>query len=122
MIFYCFPTTNTRNRWVKTNTEIVGYLVESVIANALEKQLFWRTPQKDEVDFIVDKKLPIEVKYQSQITNDDVKSLLKFCKKFHTNKGIVITRDLLERREIDNIEILLKPVWYFLLYWDSTVV
>lgn len=101
------------------DTEIVGYLVESVIANTLEKPLFYRTPQKDEVDFVVDKKLPIEVKYQSQITNDDLKSLLKFCKKFHKNKGIIITRDLLERRKVDNTEIIFIPAWYFLLCWGS---
>jgi uncharacterized protein len=101
------------------NTEIIGHLVESVIANVLEKPSFWRTPQKDEVDFIVDQKLPIEVKYKSQITNDDLRSLLKFCKKFHTNKAIIVTRDLLEKRNIDNIEVIFIPAWYFLLCWGS---
>lgn len=97
------------------NTEIAGYLVEGVVANTMEKTAFWRTPQKDEIDFIVKSHLPIEVKYQSQITNNDLRSILKFCKKFHVNKGIVVTKDLLEKHVIEDREILFVPAWFFLL-------
>lgn len=98
------------------NTEIVGHLVETTVANNMDKISFWRTIQKDEVDIVLKDKeaLPIEVKYQSQITNNDIKSVLKFCRKFKVNKGIIITKDLFERRDIDEIEILFIPAWLFL--------
>lgn len=100
------------------NTEVAGHLVEAAIAGNLEKIAFWRTPQKDEVDIVVKEKevlLPIEVKYQSYITNTDVATVLKFCRKFGVEKGMVVTKELLEKRDIDGIEILLIPAWMFLL-------
>ncbi|KAF5412770.1 MAG: hypothetical protein C5S43_01345 [Candidatus Methanocomedens sp.] len=100
------------------NTEIAGHLVEGVIANNIENSAFWRSPQKDEVDVITKDKLPIEVKYQSRIIKQDIKPMLKFCRKFNVDRGIIVTRDVLEKREIDNIEILLIPAWLFLLFWD----
>ena len=102
------------------NTEIAGHLVEGIIANAIEKPSFWRTPQKDEIDFITKEKLPIEVKYQSQITNNDIRTMLKFFKKFHVTKGIVITKNLLEIRSIDDTEILFIPAWLFLFSKNLT--
>ncbi len=99
------------------NTEVAGHLVEATIANNIDKISFWRSPQKDEVDIIIKGReaLPLEVKYQSQITGGDFKSVLKFCKKFHVKKGIIVTKDLFEKRNIENIEILLIPAWLFLL-------
>jgi len=99
------------------NTEVAGHLVEATIANNIDKISFWRSPQKDEVDIIIKGReaLPLEVKYQSQITGGDFKSVLKFCKKFRVKKGIIVTKDLFEKRNIENIEILLIPAWLFLL-------
>ena len=100
------------------NTEISGHLVEGIMANSIENPSFWRTAQKDEVDLVTTEKLPIEVKYQSQITNSDLKNMLKFFKKFNVNKGVVITKNLLEKRNIGDAEILLIPSWLFLLIQD----
>lgn len=97
------------------NTEIAGYLVEGVIVNSVEKPSFWRTPQKDEVDIITKKKMPIEVKYQAQITPMDLRALLKFLKKFNLSKGIIVTKNLLEKRKVNGTEITFIPAWLFLL-------
>ncbi|SNQ61338.1 conserved hypothetical protein [Candidatus Methanoperedens nitroreducens] len=100
------------------NTEVVGHLVEAAVAGNIDKTAFWRTPQKDEVDIVVKEKeriLPIEVKYQSYITNNDVRPVLKFCQKFEVKKGIIITKDQLEKRDIEGTEILFIPAWLFLL-------
>jgi predicted AAA+ superfamily ATPase len=96
-------------------TEIAGHLVEGIIANHIEKSAFWRSPQKDEVDIVTAEKLPIEVKYQSSITNNDLRPLLKYCRKFNVEKGIIVTKDLFEIRSIDNKEITFIPAWLFLL-------
>lgn len=101
------------------DTELAGHLIEGCVANCLETPGFWRSSQKDEVDFVVHRQLPLEVKYQTQINNNDVRSLLKFCKKFHVNKGIVVTKNLLEKRVIDTVEVSFIPAWFFLLCWNQ---
>jgi predicted AAA+ superfamily ATPase len=100
-------------------TELAGHLVEGIIVNTIDHAAFWRTPQKDEVDIIVKGKQirPIEVKYQNQITSDDVKNLLKFCKKFRCDNGIVVTKNTLEKKTVDGVDILFIPAWFFLVYW-----
>lgn len=89
-----------------------GKVVETVVANKLHAALFWKNGH--DVDF-VDDKLPIEVKYQEQITAEDLKGIREFMKKFAAKVGIVITKN--EKREIttDNGKIRLIPVWKWLL-------
>lgn len=99
-------------------TEVACHLVEAAIAGNIGKAAFWRTPQKDEVDIVMKDKnglLPIEVKYQQYITGSDVASVLKFCRKFGVKKGMVITKELLEKRDIEGTEFLFVPAWLFLL-------
>lgn len=101
------------------DTEIAGHLVESEIANSVENSAFWRTPQKDEVDIVAKGNLPIEVKYRSQITTSDVKPVLKFCKSFNAGNAVIVTKNLLEKRKIGDVDLLLVPAWLFLLLGDS---
>jgi len=100
-------------------TELAGHLVEGVIATSINSAIFWRTPQKDEVDIITKEGVPIEVKYQSQITNNDMRSLLKFCKKFKRNKGIILTKNLLEKHTVETVEIHCLPSWFYSLLHTS---
>ena len=100
-------------------TELAGHLVEGVIATTIKSAVFWRTPQKDEVDIITKERVPIEVKYQSQITNNDIRSLLKFCKKFQRNKGIILTKNLMEKRTVETVEIYCLPAWFYSLFQTS---
>ena len=102
------------------NTEVSGRLVESVIANSIEEKIsFWRTAQKDEVDIVLNEKnFPIEVKYQSQITNNDFKPILKFLERFKAKMGVLITKNIFDIKKIDSKEILLIPAWLFLLLDD----
>ncbi len=96
--------------------EVSGHLVEATIVNSLKKISFWRTPRR-EVDIIVrDNKItPIEVKYKGVITKDDTRSIVKFCEKFKVMEGIVVTKNLLEEKEIQGNKILFIPAWLFLL-------
>ena len=93
--------------------KILGQYVESIFA----REFFWRDKQKNEVDVILENKtlLPIEVKYREQIGSSDLKGLLKFMKEFNIERGIVVTKNLLERRSIDKKEIIFIPAWLFLL-------
>ncbi len=102
-------------------SEVMGKFVETAVFQhsklLSEKVYFWRTPQKEEVDLVLgfNPLLPIEVKYQSQITPSDTKGLLKFMDLYKLKKGIVVTKDLFEQKQIDGKEILFVPAWLFLL-------
>ncbi|ODS42404.1 MAG: hypothetical protein MSIBF_03515 [Candidatus Altiarchaeales archaeon IMC4] len=101
----------------------IGHLVESVIMGSLPNASFWRTPQKDEVDIIINgkKPLPIEVKYKNNITRKDMKGILKFMDRFGVNEGIIITKDLFKTEDMktskteDLKTIRYVPAWLFLL-------
>jgi hypothetical protein len=100
--------------------------VENIVAwhlikKGLESKTFF-TPfywkNRHEVDFVFDDSkhiTAVEVKYRSEISNSDIKGLLEFIGKFNLEKAAVVTRDLIERREIEGKEILFIPAWLLLL-------
>lgn len=99
------------------NTEVGGHLVESAVANSIEKVSFWRTPQH-EVDIIIkigNKIIPVEVKYKALIDKKDIKSIIKFMDEFKVKEGFVITKELLEQKKFGDKEIIFIPAWLFLL-------
>jgi len=106
LLDYTFDIFNLENE--------IGYLVETLVANNFEKLNFWRTPQKDEVDIIINK-MPIEVKYRNEITRKDIKGLVKFLDRFKLKEGYVITKDILKGEYIDDKRIMFIPAWLFLL-------
>ncbi len=70
------------------------------------------------MDFIIktdNKILPVEVKYQNEITGADLKGLVKFMESYGVERGLVITKDLLDRKSIDGREVAFVPAWLFLL-------
>ncbi|MDD5616806.1 MAG: ATP-binding protein [Candidatus Methanoperedens sp.] len=89
--------------------KILGQFVESAFA----ANFFWRDRQKNEVDVVLENKVlfPIEVKFQTQITSSDLKGLRKFMEEFSLEKGMLVTRHLFEKRNIDGKEILFVPAW-----------
>lgn len=99
------------------NTRVAGHLVEATIANNLKKISFWRTPQKDEIDIVMDLDgtLPVEVKYRNHILKRDSKTLRKLMKKLGVESGIVVTKDLLEKKSFEEGSIRFIPAWQFLL-------
>jgi len=102
-------------------SELMGRYVETIVfqhAKMLgEKVSFWRTPQKEEVDIILEQGnlFPIEVKYKSSVTNEDAKILVKFLKRFGSPRGIIVTKNRLDKKMINGKEVLFVPVWLFLL-------
>lgn len=103
-------------------TKIVENLVFFHVLSLKKEELFpkifyWLDKARNEVDIVVVLKndlVPIEVKYKNEIGKKDIRGLINFCEEFKT-KGIVITKDLLEKREIEGKEILFVPAWLFLL-------
>ncbi len=101
--------------------EVVGRYVESIVFQhsrlICERISFWRTPQKEEVDILLEQDviLPVEVKYKSAVDRTDLKAMLKLMDKFRLKTGIIVTRDVFKMDKINRKEILLIPVWLFLL-------
>ena len=101
--------------------EVASKYVETLVFQhsklICEQVSFFRTPQKEEIDIILeqDVMIPIEVKYKSNLDSHDLKTVLKFLNKFKLKKGIMVTKDMFERKEINGGEILFIPAWLFLL-------
>jgi len=102
---------------------LVFFHVFSLKRNELFPKIFyWFDKNKNEVDIIVNigkKIIPIEVKYREQIGRRDLRGLLKFMEEFNIEKGIVVTKNLLEKRTMDKKEIIFIPAWLFLLSSNS---
>lgn len=82
-----------------------------------ENLFYWKN--KYEVDCVFESKgrlLPVEVKYREDPSR--VEGLLEFMEDYPVDRGIVVTKDLLERKIIDGREIIFVPAWLFLLALD----
>ena len=94
-----------------------GMLVESLMGSLVETafagEYFYRDRQKHEVDVILDEDglVPVELKYQGLIVSRDLKGVSVFMEKYGLEKGVVITRDIMERRMVKGKEVLLVPAW-----------
>lgn len=96
-------------------TEIdIGKLVEQTLFLMFEAKFFWRNPQKQEVDIVLEykgKPRPIEVKYQNQISKSDLKGLNGFMKRYNVSKGFLISKDIEDTMKTPYGEIQLIPAW-----------
>ncbi|MBW6471343.1 MAG: ATP-binding protein, partial [Methanosarcinaceae archaeon] len=117
---------NYRNETLLSDGTYLGHLTETVVFNHIltlaEMQnyniAYWRDKSKSEVDIVLDmhkRVVPIEVKYQSKITKQDVKGLLKFMDKFDVDKGILVTRNVFKKEIYDGKEIIFVPMWVLLV-------
>ncbi|TRZ87807.1 MAG: ATP-binding protein [Methanosarcinales archaeon] len=101
--------------------EVMGKYVESIVFEhsklLSERIFFWRTPQKEEIDIILEAEtiLPVEVKYRKNVEQSSANTIIKFANKHKIKRGIVVTRDFFDEKEIDNKNILFVPAWLFLL-------
>ena len=79
---------------------------------------FWRDASKNEVDIVLDKITPVEVKYGKV----EVKGLIAFMKKFAIKTGYVVSYDKEEEKKSDNGKILVEPAYLFLLKRNGNVI
>lgn len=94
--------------------QLRGQFVETLFAG----QYFWRDRHKHEVDLVLDTLaglIPVEIKYQNRISPSDTKNLLIFMEEYNVSTGILVTKDLFEKRIIGGREILYIPAWVILL-------
>ena len=98
-----------------------GLIIETCVYNHLTKfkdeVFYWQGAKKNEVDIVVNKSnpLPVEVKYCSEAKNENFKNILLFMEEFKVKKGVAVTKNIFEKRKINNREIIFIPAWLFLL-------
>ena len=104
------------------NQRELGFMFQNFIKNLIEEHLlwkswalnFWRTTDKAEVDFIINKGsevIPVEVKY-SPVNNTTVKrSLRSFIDKYSPGKSFVINRNYSNRVVINKTEVTFIPFY-----------
>lgn len=107
-----FAVDNLKERTKKSTLveQMVGqHCIRLAYSFASQKQLFdpktqvmfWRSKEEREIDFVVianSNMIPIEVKYQDEITRGDFYALADFRKLTNTKGGIILSKDRLEAR------------------------
>ncbi|MFZ3382425.1 MAG: hypothetical protein WA144_00725 [Candidatus Methanoperedens sp.] len=82
------------------------------------KIFYWLDKKKNETDIIMSYGsvlIPVEVKYRTSIDDGDLKGILNFCRNFGVKNAYVVTKALMEERDIEGIRISFIPLWLFLL-------
>ncbi|MBS3127728.1 ATP-binding protein [Candidatus Woesearchaeota archaeon] len=99
----------------KEDESYLSKVIENLIVISTNADYFWRTPQKDEVDIILEeynKPIPIEVKYSSKINmQTDLAGVRKFMEKYALKKAFVITKET--SKDLEDIKLI--PLLDFLL-------
>ena len=81
----------------------------------------FRTPQKDEIDFIArrdGKILPIESKYSEKVSPKDLKAMKKFMGKNSLGEALIIVKEVAEAGKTfsaGNAAIRQVPLWQYAL-------
>ncbi len=92
--------------------------IETYFANYLQTNFFYRSPQKQEVDFVLtakEKLLPVEVKIRDKIARSDLRGMISFMSKFQCSRGLVISKDEERVLKEGGISITMIPYW---CYWS----
>lgn len=112
------------NRFYRqTEREIDGFLFQNFVANILfyffsDQPIniyFWRTKEKNEIDFIIDMKkeiIPVEVKYQRLKKEKTPRAFLSFFKKYPVNRAWVINLDFKKKIKEKKVAIDFFPYWH----------
>ncbi len=82
------------------------------------KIFYWFDKKKNETDIIMSygsELIPVEVKYRSSIEEADLKRILSVCQDLGVKYAYVVTKTLMEEREIEGIRVSFIPLWLFLL-------
>lgn len=108
---YSIETLRSAERKSILVEQVVGdHCIRLAYSMARQKQLFeykrhvmfWRSKEDREVDFVIannPRVIPIEVKFQERVTREDLYPLADFRKVSATRGGIVLSKDILEKRD-----------------------
>ena len=98
------------NQNIGKTFETIGFNHARFLSNVVH---YWRHGTT-EVDLVIRRNgtmIPIEVKYQENISTNDLKGVYRFMDKYKSSRGIVLTKDTLDNRGA----VVLLPMWLFLI-------
>ncbi len=107
-------TSNPSLSLISTIPPPLAKLIEQSFFLNMSSEFFWRNPQKQEVDLILDhesKPLPVEIKYKNQISKSDLKGIKSFMTQHKADRGIVITKDTERIQQTPQGTIQMIPAW-----------
>ncbi len=93
-------------------------IAENIIALDARIGFFWRTPQKEEIDFILKTgsgPLPVESKYSAEIGKREYRAIEKFCRKYGARQAVIITKNDEKTTNSKETAVKLVPLWKWLL-------
>jgi len=76
---------------------------------------FFGKKEQNEVDLILEEKIPLDIKFKEKINRKDLKGVLKFLQRFLSSKAIILTKEELRQEKIFNSQLYFLPVWIYLL-------
>ena len=124
-IYFCdigLKNSFVREQDIGFDAENAAFLhcIKGVSQDMFGKVFYWFDKNRYETDIIMScksKAVPIEVKYRERESFDarNLKGLIGFCKKFDNNHAFVVTRSMLDEKNIDDIRVTFIPLWLFLL-------
>jgi len=100
------------------DTSVYLHCLKRVSIYPMGKIFYWLDKKKNEIDIVMScgsLLIPIEVKYRSSIDVSDLKGILSFCQEFNVTNAYVVTKTLMEEREIEGVKVSFIPLWLFLL-------
>ena len=103
-----------------------GFIFQNFVFNILKNRIsntpfkvhYWRTTNRAEVDFVVDKNseiIPVEVKYKKLTKPEITRSYLSFLSSYSPNSGYVIHLGKQDRKLIKNVKVFLIPYYQLTL-------
>lgn len=78
---------------------------------------FWRTKDKAEVDFVVEKGkrlIPVEVKYKALKEMEIPRSLIHFCERYAPEEAYIVNLSLKRKKRVGKTDIVAIPYWELL--------
>lgn len=96
----------------KIDERFFGRMVENLVINSISAKSFWKNGH--EID-IINNGIPIEVKYQQDITETDMGPLTDFMEKFGVDEALLLTKKDEKSVKTTSGRIRLILVWKWLL-------
>lgn len=96
----------------------MSLILEQYFVNRFKARFFSRTPQKEEVDIVMESDMnavPVEIKIRNKIDRSSLKPMLKFLKNVNQKEGYLITKDTEKIYSMDKYIIRAIPYWK---YWS----
>jgi len=95
----------------------VYHIIREKIKNTPIQVRYWRTTDKAEVDFVIDRlkdTIPVEVKYKKLSKPEMTRSYRSFLSKYHSKFGYIVHLGNKSEEKIENARVFFLPYYQFL--------